>query len=121
VTDINGNLVVLNTSGILDGKTAWINGDAAASFNGTENNFLFIDSNQPDNSSFTNFFAIGNAFGDYRSVVSASILVNEPFNAAHWTVAEATSTVPVPAAAWLFASALVGWIGVNKGRQQAEG
>lgn len=120
VTDINGNLVVLNTSGILDGKTAWINGDAAASFDGTENNFLFIDSNQPDSSSFTNFFAIGNAFGDYRSVVSAGILVNEPFNATNWTVTEATSTVPVPAAVWLFASALVGWIGVNKGRQQAE-
>lgn len=121
VTDINGNLVVLNTPGILDGKTTWINGAAIASFDGSQNNFLFVDSAQPDSGTFTNFFAIGNAFGDYRSIINAGILVNEPFNPARWTVTEAASTVPLPAAVWLFTSALMGWLAAHKRRQHGTG
>lgn len=122
VTDINGNLVVLDTSGILNGKTTWVNGAAIASFDGTQNNFLFVDSTQPDSGNFTNFFAIGNSLGNYRSVVNAAgITGNEPFNPAHWKVTEAASTVPVPAAVWLFTSALMGWLAVNKRRQHTPG
>ena len=118
VTDANGSSATLNSSGdVLDGKTAWANGDAVASFDGTQNNFLFIDSVDPNGASFTNFFAIGNAFGGYSSSGSyGGTLLNEAFNSANWTVTEAIPT-PVPGAVWLFGSGLSVWIGINKRRR----
>jgi len=107
-----------HTSGVIGPRAAWASGSAVASFDGTANNFLFIDSINPDGI-FVNYFAIGSAFGEASSVAKGSDghFVNEIFSPARWSVAQQTP-VPVPAAVWLFVSGLLGLLGVNKRRHQ---
>jgi len=118
--DVGGLALTPNASEILGPKAAWAIGDAVASFDGTENNFLFIDTINPDGI-FVNFFAIGSAFGERSSVVRGpdTHFVNEIFRPASWSVSLAQTPVPVPAGVWLFLSGLLGLLGVNKRRHQA--
>jgi|GEM_PF-1808579 len=109
-----------HASGVIGPRAAWASGSAVASFDGTGNNFLFIDSINPDGN-FVNFFAIGSAFGSASSVAKGpgpdGHLVNEIFSPARWSVAQ--TPVPVPAAVWLFVSGLLGLLGMNKRRHKA--
>lgn len=113
--DVGG--LIPNASGTLGPKAAWAIGGAVASFDGTGNNFLFIDTINPDGI-FVNYFAIGSAFGDSTSVARGpdGHFVNENFSPARWSVAQ--TPVPVPAAVWLFVSGLLGLLGMNKRRHQ---
>lgn len=55
-TALNGSGHLYGSS--LDPNVGWVSGNAVASFDGTENNFLFIDSNYPNDYNYTNYFLI---------------------------------------------------------------
>lgn len=50
----NGNLYGLSYD--TNSATGWVSGGAQASFNGTENNFLFINADYPNSYDYTNYF-----------------------------------------------------------------
>lgn len=61
--------VAYNDSGSLFGSSldfntySWVSGGAVASFDGTQNNFLFIDVDYPNNYSWSNYFYSNSFFG----------------------------------------------------------
>jgi PEP-CTERM motif len=81
----------------------WQSGGAVASFNGLQNNFLFIDADYPNSTYFSNYFySVSNIYNSYASVSNNSTY--GATSAANWRVVAAK--VPEPSSLILFALGL---------------
>jgi hypothetical protein len=87
-----------------DCSTCWTSGDAVASVNGLQSNFLFIDSNYPSNGTYSNYFYVipwpnGSQPNATQAVTPSAGIVdyyNGNYSAANWSVHEVASPVPEP-------------------------
>jgi PEP-CTERM motif len=83
----------------------WQSGGAVASFNGLQNNFLFINTDYPKNTSFSNYFySVSNIHNSYAQINSPYNVTSGTTSAANWRVVAAT--VPEPSSLILFALGL---------------
>tara|TARA_R110000868_G_scaffold98415_1_gene270844 strand:- start:71 stop:637 length:567 start_codon:yes stop_codon:yes gene_type:complete len=94
-------------------NNSWVSGGAVASIDGTQNNFLFIDSNYPNNGNFTQYFYVRNGFisnpthsdsfawsGNNGGGLNDNVANDNPFIAANWSinganVPDAATTLPL--------------------------
>jgi len=110
-------------------NNGWVQGQGVVSINGESNNFMFINQGY---AAYYPFVPTG-LVTNYLISVPPSILTDHQFVSygyipyiqaatsfgspspfpTNWSVTDVT-TVPVPAAAWLFGSALAGLIGFNR-------
>jgi hypothetical protein len=100
--------------------TSWTLGQGIVSINGADNNFVFINQGWlANNALLTNYLQNIDTpqYPVYQNAVYISnqstvdnVLTAAPTN---WSVTDVTS-VPVPAAVWLFGSVLAGFIGFNR-------
>jgi hypothetical protein len=123
--DTNGNLITnlssisvwldgnpFNGNGNLYGSSwapGWVTGGAVASFDGTQNNFIFIDSNYPNDTNFTNWFSSISTYPWHEVGANVQLISNGGFDPASWSVRQ-TNAVPEPASLALLGLGLVGLI-----------
>ena len=122
------NSVVFNGSGHLYGSlwdknaSVFVSGAAVASFDGTQNNFLFSDVDTPDNSGGTNFFdSIPFLVNSDQTSATDALTTSTfqfaqdftfpggpmtPYNPASWTVTLLSNSVPEPSTVSLLSLAL---------------
>ena len=109
----------------------WSAGTGVASFDGTENNFLFIDVNYPVEMDYTNFFyAIrGNqstptsravAYLADGTIHDDFLVAGGAYDASRWTLTEASANaVPEPVSIAVFGIGLAGLGVARRARKQA--
>jgi PEP-CTERM motif len=92
--------VAFNNSGNLFGSSynssagGWVSGGAVASFSGLENNFLFINSDYPNNYNYSNYFYSITYYSQaYAYNANSGQSGGGSFNASQWAL---TSAVPEP-------------------------
>jgi hypothetical protein len=107
---LNGN--VYNGSGNLFGSSystsvGWLSGGAVASFDGTQNNFLFIDVDYPNAFNWTNYFysisAVSQSYAYSNNNFDVTFGNTSPSN---WHVSGMTN-VPEPSSLALFGLGLI--------------
>lgn len=94
----------------LDTNTGnWRTGGAVVSFDGTENNFLFVDTNYPDEASMINFFYSISAWDQITTFSFATGLSasDSPVETKNWSVTQANN-VPEPDSMLLLGAGLAG-------------
>ena len=125
--DANGNLITnlshisarldgtqFHNSGSLYGshigQSGWTSGGAVVSFDGLANNFLFIDSDFPNNTNWTNYFYNIRGGSWYAHTNLANHTEYQNTNNGSWSVSSETqaASVPEPASLLLVALGLVG-------------
>ena len=102
--------ILANGSGLSGDETAIDLTNFAVDYNGTN------IPQSPDAGSLTQTIGGGNFSADW-----SALIVGGPFdgNTGYWHMEGTYSVVPVPAAAWLFGSGLVGLVGVARRRKAA--
>lgn len=106
---LNGN--VYNGSGDLFGSSydssyGWVSGGAVASFNGLQNNFLFIDSDYPNNYNYSNYFySVSTVFSSYAYMSSPYNYTYGDTSTSNWHVT--ATDVPEPSTVVLFGLGLI--------------
>lgn len=130
--------VALNGSGNLFGSHydynyGFVSGGAVASFDGTQNNFLFIDADFPNSYNYTNYFyqigqsgtnltdqsyAYNASNGNYAYDYPANYgYTGHNYSSSRWSIngqSQATAQVPEPAPLALMAIGLLGTIVVRR-------
>lgn len=107
--NLNGN--AFHGSGNLFGSSynswsGWVSGGAVASFDGSQNNFLFIDSDYPNYSNYSNYFYSVAAFNQsYAYMSSPWGYTYDNATTANWHVTSAN--VPEPSSVILFGLGLI--------------
>jgi len=112
---VSMNGVALNGSGNLYASSYqligsyyyWQTGGAVASFDGKQNDFIFIDSDFPNNTNYTNYFYDLSGISPGESQVDRFTNSSEAYGdtVASWSVA----AVPLPAALPMFGAAVAGF------------
>lgn len=99
---LNGNGSLYGSSYNQDGWYGWVSGGAQASFNGLENNFLFIDADYPNSYNYTNYFY--SVLGGQASYAQTAYTnwnysyVSGTTNAGNWSVNAVGVPEPTPLA-----------------------
>ncbi len=109
--NLNGN--AFNGSGNLFGSsydanswTSWTSGGAVASFDGLQNNFLFIDVDYPNNQNWSNYFySVSNVYQSYAYLSSPYSYAHGNSTTANWQVT--ATNVPEPSSVILFGLGLM--------------
>lgn len=105
----NGNGSLFSSS-VIDEFTNWQSGGAVVSFDGTQNNFLFIDSDFPNDFNYTNYFYDIFAFGSQQSFAfdqQNNAAADTPQNPANWSVRQ-IGQLPEPGSLALLSIAVLG-------------
>lgn len=108
--NLNGN--AYNGSGNLFGSAwnasigNWASGGAVVSFDGSQNNFLFIDVDYPNSYSWSNYFySVSNVYENYAYMGSPYNSTSGNSTTANWQVT--ATNVPEPSAVILFGLGLI--------------
>ena len=97
------------------GTGGWVSGGAVASFDGLQNNFLFIDSNFPLVPNYSNYYySVYSLYHINDLFFESGYVYDLPLTSGIWSVT-AANPIPEPSSMALLGASLIG-LGVNRRR-----
>lgn len=133
ITDLSNISVVVNGSLIFHDSgnlwsdhwdpvsSSWVAGGAVASFDGLQNNFLFVDSNFPADPNYTEYYYSDHLSNYLNDLYVGSWVYDAPYTSGTWSVtaqdsSSGPSAVAEPSSMLLVGASLMGLVGVNRRR-----